>query len=137
MRLLKTPVQIGLAVFSLWGLVLTGCSERPKETEDERNNRYQRNYEQHFKMSLCLSMEASVGLYEKDPLNRTWRIQGYGSKEDVTNALYKKGEHARGMTRYAASYYPKDFQPNPSFISIEEVNQSCPKIASLFWRIPY
>ena len=88
-------------------------------------------------MSLCLSMEVSVEFYEKDPLNRTWGIQGYGSKEDVTNALYAKGERMRGMTRTGASYYPKDFQPNPSFISIEEVNQSCPKIASLFWRIPY
>ena len=137
MRLLKTPLQIGLAVFFFLGLVLTGCSERPKETDDERDKRYQRNYEQHFKMSICLSMEVGVEFYEKDPLDRTWGIQGYGSKEDVTNDLYAKGELMRSMTRTGASYYPKDFQPNPSLISIEAVNQYCPELASKFWRIPY
>ncbi len=134
--MLRTSASESLKVIVLLGFALAGCGEKIKESDEEREKRYQRSYEQHFKMSMCLSMEVFVDLYEQEPQNYTFGLQGYGSKDDVTNTLYARVESMRRMTR-SPSYYPKDFEPNPSYIPIEAVNQYCPELSSKFWRIPY
>jgi len=123
--------KIGISLTVLFSLV--ACSD---ESLQERNGKYQREYEQHLKTAMCIKLEVHVDKYRKDPLNNRFGLQGFATKEEVLENLYQGIFTTMKSGGYAYDY-PKDFQPNPKVLPFSEVAKNCPKLAAEFWQISF
>jgi hypothetical protein len=116
----------------LVAIVQISCTD---ETAEQTRKKYQREYEQHLKTTICLVMEAHIQRYKEDPFNNSFGIQGYATYEEVRTMLYQHSKYLMKVGKYAYNY-PKDFLADPIFPPINDIQKNCPELFKLFWEIP-